>query len=69
MESVDIIQTAKQKISTISGQKGSAIKLKLDNVLSKNPGLTEMYRIYQVLKGENDSNDDNSMSTDSTNIK
>lgn len=51
-EQLDILAEVKEAIAKAAGPVGEAIQNKLDQVLSKNPGLAKMIEIAKVLTGK-----------------
>lgn len=51
-ESLEIINNAQQKIESVLGVVGVKITSKFDAVITKNSGLSELYKISNILSGD-----------------
>lgn len=55
-ESIELIQSFKNRINNIKGTIGQRIKTKLEDVLRKNEGFTQLTKISNILQGNHEEN-------------
>lgn len=54
VDSISIVEEAKEKLITINGEMGKTIKIKIESVLSNNKGYQAVLKISEMLNGKED---------------
>ena len=54
VDSISIVEEAKEKLIKINGEMGKTIKIKIESVLSKNKGYQAVLKISEILNGKED---------------
>ncbi|XP_022181214.1 uncharacterized protein LOC111041295 [Myzus persicae] len=52
IDSISIVEEAKEKLIKINGVMGNIIKIKIESVLSKNKGYQAVFKISEILNGK-----------------
>jgi exonuclease VII small subunit len=68
-ESMNIFEKARTQIESGQGAVAEIIKLKLKNVLNRNPGYSTIYSLYKIFSGEHVEMPPNISVTDATKLK